>query len=92
MGPLARRRSANLVVAGGEGVGEAGVVSVTVGETVGVGDIVGAVGEVVTLTRLEWVGAGVTTRLGAVAMGAPAGIVAAGALWSPDTPALVPCT
>jgi len=35
-----------------EGVGEAGVVGVTVGETVGVGDIVGAVGEVVTLTRL----------------------------------------
>jgi hypothetical protein len=37
------------------------VVGETVGEAVGVGDMVGAVGEVVTLTRLEWVGAGVTT-------------------------------
>jgi len=68
------------------------VVGETVGETVGVGDIVGAVGEVVTLTILEWVGAGVTIWLGAVAMGAPAGIVAAGALWSPDAPAPLPCT
>jgi hypothetical protein len=69
-----------------------------VGGTVGVGDVAGMVGGVVTLTGVERVGAGVAILLGAVAMGAPAGIVAAGglspagAISGPGVPGMVPCT
>lgn len=62
------------------------------GETVGVRDIAGMVGGVVTVTGVELAGAGVTIVLGAVTMGAPAGIGAAGALSPPGVPGMVPGT